>query len=414
MPLTFFSLCSVLLFCTIPVYKTVCYFIKIKEIFKMEQIYAPRYKNTIQIESKFNSFKANLGCASKIPKSNVDIKSVMNFDGTDDEFNSLEDSISLSRLAHVDDMKPIPFDPSDSSSRRHSVAQVPKKALHLKTVSNLVETQGKFNEGHRNRYIIYNKYKHIKMDHIANEEDQINLNVNDETVLALRFYEPFTYRPNANCDMKPKLSQGFLVLGSQLLSELRDRLYCECKFGPLYDISDNTDKAESSEKPFDHGFFFIGDTFYNDTRQPTIDYSEFIRNWAKNHDNIAELKTDSMEDTKFEDLTVRLGYPYLYQHSGNCEHLFTISDIRLISATDSLIREHYPLLKIVSSSKSVFCMICGVNEANTVVKDSSAHINDPSHLCNNCFKSYHYIDGKKIGSFKAYRYYGNFKTEGIN
>lgn len=380
----------------------------------MEQIYTPLYKNTIQIESKFDTFKANLGCALKIPKTNADIRTLMNFDGTDDEFSALENSISLSRLAQADDMKPMPFDPSDSASRRHSVAQVPKKALHLKTVSNLVEEQGKFNQGHRNRFMIYNKYKHIKRDHTADEEDQINLTVNAETILAIRFCEPFTYRPNANCDMKPKLSQGFFVLGSQFLSELRDKLHCECKFGPLYDVSDNPDEPEPSKKPFDHGFFFIGDTFYNDTRQPTIDYSEFIRNWAEKHDNIAELKTDSMEDVKFQDLTVRLGYPYLYQHYGNCEHLFTISDIRLISATDLLIREHYPLLKIVSSVKSVFCMICGVNEANTVVKDSPAHINDPSYLCKNCFKSYHYIDGKKVGSFKAYRYNGNVMTKAIN
>lgn len=380
----------------------------------MEQIYAPRYKNTIQVESKFDSFKANLGCALKIPNKNADIKLLMNFDGTDDEFNSLEESISLSQLAHDDDMKPMPFDPSESSTRRHSVAKVPKKSLHLKTVSALVEMQSKFNEGHRNRYISYNKYKHIKLDRIADEEDQINLNVNDETILAIRFYEPFTYRPNANCDKKPKLSQGFLVLGSQFLSELRDKLFCNCKFGPLYDISDNPHLPDTSQKPFDHGFFFIGDTFYNDTRQATIDYSEVIRNWAKNHDNIAELKTASMEDTKFQDLTVRLGYPYLYQHYGNCEHLFTISDIRLISATDSLIREQYPLLKIVSGSKSTVCVICGENEANFVVKDSTTHINDPSHLCNNCFKSYHYIDGQKVGNFKAYRFYGNVMTEGIN
>lgn len=379
----------------------------------MEKIYAPRYKNTIQVESKFDLFKAELGCASYIPKSNADIKSIMNFHGTDDEFHSLEDSISLSQLGHIDDMKPVPFDPSDSASRRHSVAQVPKKALHLKTVSTLVDTQGKFNEGHRNRYIIYNKYKHIKMDH-DDEYEETDLNVHDEIILAIRFYEPFTYRPNANCDMKPKLSQGFLVLGSQYLSELRDKLYCQCKFGPLYDISDDPDKPETADKTFEHGFFFIGDTFYNDTRQPTIDYSEVIRDWAKKHDNISELKTDSMEDIMFKDLNVRLGYPYLYQHYGNCEHLFTISDIRLISATDSLIRNNYPLLKIVSSSKSNICMICGVNEANIVVKDSTEHINDPSYLCNNCFKSYHYIDGKKIGSFKAYRYYGNYMPEGVN
>lgn len=383
----------------------------------MEQIYTPRNKNSFHVQSKFDSFKANLGCALRIPVNNADIKSLMNFSGTNDEFNSLEDSVSLTQVAHADDIKPMPFDPSDSSSRRNSVAQVPKRALHLQTVSNLVESQGKFNEGHRNRYIVYNKYRHIKMDQLADEDDQINLNVNDEIILALRFYEPFTYRPNSNCDLKPKLSEGFHVLGSQFLSELRDRLYCQCKFGPLYDISENPDApapSETAPKPFDHGFFFIGDTFYNDTRQPTIDYSEVIRNWAKKHDNIRELKIESMEDTKFQDLTVRLGYPYLYQHYGNCEHLFTISDIRLISATDSLIREQYPLLKIVSSSKSTFCTICGVNEANIVVKDSTAHINDPSHLCSTCFKSYHYIDGKKVGSFRAYRFYGNFIPEGIN
>ncbi|XP_037033559.1 snRNA-activating protein complex subunit 3 [Bradysia coprophila] len=376
----------------------------------MEQIYVPRYKSTVQIETHFNSYKANLGCALNIPVTTSHIKSLMNYQGMDEEFASLEDSISLQQLAHIDDLNPMPFDPSESSTRRHSVTRVPKKALHLKTVSALIEVQGKYNESHRNRYVSYNKYKHINTSH-ENDEGEINLNVNDEVVLAVRFYEPFTYRPNANCDLKPKLSQSFLVLGSQTLAELRDRLHCDSKFAPLYDISENPDKPDESEASFDHGFFFIGDTFYNDTRQPTIDYSEVIRNWAKNHENIAELKTNSMEDTKFEELTVRLGYPYLYQHYGNCEHLFTISDIRLISATDSLVRERYPMLKIVSGTKSIICMICGVNEANVVVKDSSAHINDPSHLCTGCFKSYHYVDGKKVGSFKAYRYYGNVMTE---
>lgn len=380
----------------------------------MEEIYSPRYKDTFKVETKFATFRANLGCARIIPQTNSDIKRLMNFEGTDDDFGSLEDSISLSQLYHVDDMKPMPFDPSDSSTRRHSVARIPKKALHLRTVSELIESQGKFNETHRNRFMIYNKYKHIKMAKTEGECDQIDLNVHDEVLLALRFYEPFVYRPNASTDVKPKLCQGFHVLGTQTLTELRDKLYCVCKFGPLYDISNDPDKVEPSNKPFDHGFFFIGDTFYNDTRQPTIDYSEVIRNWAKNHENIAELKTASMEDTKFQDLTIRMGYPYVYQHYGNCEHLFTVSDVRLISATDPLIRDRYPLLKIVSGTKSVICMICGVNEANIVVKDSPAHINDPSHLCTNCFKSYHYVDGKKIGEFKAYRYHGNVMSEGIN
>ena len=36
----------------------------------------------------------------------------------------------------------------------------------------------------------------------------------------------------------------------------------------------------------------------------------------------------NMEGTKLEDLTVRLGYPYLFSHHGNCEHLLVFADLR--------------------------------------------------------------------------------------
>ena len=35
-----------------------------------------------------------------------------------------------------------------------------------------------------------------------------------------------------------------------------------------------------------------------------------------------------MEDTKFEELKIRLGYPYYYCHQGNCEHLMIFDDMR--------------------------------------------------------------------------------------
>lgn len=37
-----------------------------------------------------------------------------------------------------------------------------------------------------------------------------------------------------------------------------------------------------------------------------------------------------MEDTRFVDLTVKVGFPYLYCHQGDCEHLVIITDIRLV------------------------------------------------------------------------------------
>lgn len=40
-----------------------------------------------------------------------------------------------------------------------------------------------------------------------------------------------------------------------------------------------------------------------------------------------------------------------------------------------------------------------------IIYDSPRMISNPSFLCNLCFRSYHYIDGKKIGTFSAVRYW---------
>ena len=37
-----------------------------------------------------------------------------------------------------------------------------------------------------------------------------------------------------------------------------------------------------------------------------------------------------MEETRFEDLTIKLGYPYVYAHQGNCEHIFIFRDLRYV------------------------------------------------------------------------------------
>lgn len=57
------------------------------------------------------------------------------------------------------------------------------------------------------------------------------------------------------------------------------------------------------------------------------DYSAVIREWAQNR-GIGHLKTARMEVTRFADLTISLGYPYVYQHQGNCEHLIIFADAR--------------------------------------------------------------------------------------
>jgi snRNA-activating protein complex subunit 3 len=40
------------------------------------------------------------------------------------------------------------------------------------------------------------------------------------------------------------------------------------------------------------------------------------------------LTSRKMEETTFQELTVRIGVPYIYVHQGNCEHMLIVSDVR--------------------------------------------------------------------------------------
>lgn len=371
----------------------------------MDIIYPPHYEEITNIKFCFNTLRESLGAAKTIPFNNAEIRSAMNL--SDDDFNDLQQSISIDQLAHPDDIRPTPYDPSKYSTKQKNYTHLPEKALRLNTVATLAKRAPSIQYGKLSRYMKYNKYMSI---HIPSDKSVADdLQPNEELLITVRVYEPFRYKTSTTSILKPKLSQRFIVLGSQLLTELRDRIYCHCKFGPFYDISVNPNKPEptSETKAFDHGFFYIYNTFYNDTRQPTVDYSEVIRNWSATQPEFGEFHVGRMETTQFLDLTVRLGSPCVYQHHGNCEHLFTFSDIRLISVEDSLVRSNYPLMNMISAPKQIFCNICGKLEANVMVTDSTVHIQDPAYLCQICFKLCHYIDDEKVGEFRAYRFYGN-------
>jgi len=51
--------------------------------------------------------------------------------------------------------------------------------------------------------------------------------------------------------------------------------------------------------------------------------------WAKSH-NFPSYSQAKMEDTRLENLTVKVGFPYLYCHQGDCEHLVIITDVRSV------------------------------------------------------------------------------------
>jgi len=113
-----------------------------------------------------------------------------------------------------------------------------------------------------------------------------------------------------------------------------------------------------------------------------------------------------MQDTRFEDLEIQLGYPYLYMHQGDCEHVCVFSDIRIrLPHHDSMVSEDYP--KIVSTNRrmQVRCGICNLNTSKWVTFGNKKLPEDPFFFCDACFHMFNYDEeGRKKSSFKAYPY----------
>ena len=129
--------------------------------------------------------------------------------------------------------------------------------------------------------------------------------------------------------------------------------------------------------------------------------------WARSPERgIGPFKTSRMEETKFSDLEIQLGYPYLYQHQGDCEHILVFSDIRLLKPyTDSIDANDYP--KIVSTNRrtQVRCGLCNLNTAKWMTFDNKRLPENPFFFCETCFYSFNYDkDDNKVNSFKAYPY----------
>ncbi|PSN52532.1 hypothetical protein C0J52_14314, partial [Blattella germanica] len=239
-----------------------------------------------------------------------------------------------------------------------------------------------------------------------------DLKPGNHILYTVRVYHPFIHKVGVRNAVLPRCSQEIVLLGSQTLDVLRDKVVCPCDLAVPGELSENPDKEFTARAKSNHvepilrRFYAFVDTFYNDFRDPAnIDYSRVIQDWASDH-NIGPFNTALMERTRFEDLKMKLGYPYVYQHQGKCEHLLVFSNVRLLHSCDKLLSMLYPSLRSMSSSNSQYCIICGIYTARWVTFENDRVPHDPSYFCDSCFRSYNYIDGKKIGKFKAYPFFG--------
>ncbi|XP_022058605.1 snRNA-activating protein complex subunit 3 [Acanthochromis polyacanthus] len=234
-------------------------------------------------------------------------------------------------------------------------------------------------------------------------EDVTDLIPEGEVILTINVYYPavfekFTYN---------RSHMTLLMTGSHSLAELRDAICCVSDLQVCGEFSNTPDVAPDfiSKDHYKSAFFFFEGVFYNDMRFPECqDISKTTMEWAKAR-NFPSFTQAKMEDTRMADLKVKVGFPYLYCHQGDCEHLVIITDVRLSHRSDCLDRKLFPLLTHKHRIVTQKCAVCHLFIGRWFTTDDHFAPSDPCLFCDKCFRMLHYdAQGNKLGDFLAYPY----------
>ncbi|XP_077460983.1 snRNA-activating protein complex subunit 3 [Stigmatopora argus] len=230
-----------------------------------------------------------------------------------------------------------------------------------------------------------------------------NLVPEGNIILTINVYYPATFKKF--CYVRPHAT--LLLLGTQKLTELRDAVCCASDLEVYGEFSNNPDTAPDfvSKDHYKSAFFFFEGVFYNDMRYPECrDISQTTITWATAN-KFPTYTQAKMEDTTFEDLKIKLGFPYLYCHQGDCEHIVIITDARLTHKDDGLDRTLYPMLVHKHRVATQKCAVCSTFIARWCTVGDQLAPSHPCLFCDKCFRMLHYdADGNKLGEFLAYPY----------
>ncbi|KAM6972841.1 snRNA-activating protein complex subunit 3 [Aplochiton taeniatus] len=234
-------------------------------------------------------------------------------------------------------------------------------------------------------------------------ENAVDLLSEGELILGINVYYPAVFERSKR--ERPHITLS--MLGSHYLSDLRDAICCVSDLQVCGEFSNVPDMAPDfiSKDLYKSAFFYFEGVFYNDMRSPECqDISTIVIEWAKSR-NLPTYTQAKMEDTRLVDLKVKLGYPYLYCHQGDCEHLVIITDIRLSHKDDCLDKRLYPLLTHKHRVVTKKCSVCHVYIGRWVTTNDKLAPKDPCLFCSKCFRTLHYdSEGNKLGDFLAHPY----------
>lgn len=75
-----------------------------------------------------------------------------------------------------------------------------------------------------------------------------------------------------------------------------------------------------------------------------------------------------------------------------------------MTTNDVLSLSAYPRIERIRPTSGKNCIYCGLFNVHWIVTEHNRIPHGISYFCNKCFISYNYVNGKKIGNFKAYKY----------
>jgi hypothetical protein len=250
-----------------------------------------------------------------------------------------------------------------------------------------------------------------------------NVNGSEERELIYEFaiYHPF----------KNSKTGQIALTGSSKLYDLKDKIYCV-----LDEIHSNSSSS----------FFFIENTFYNDTRHDfktlsnkisenkirklnlnslsylqeenysTIkedsDYKNFKKEfYSKGNFQPSEVYDEiSMEDLTLDQIHFRVGYPYLFRHIDYCDHMVMLVDIKLSDFYDKFVKEEgRGIVTYQKKLKRRLCDGCNFYYAKFIsINDKiGGESNKVIFFCEYCLKKLHQKEIKEntLSSLKLIPYY---------
>ncbi len=137
---------------------------------------------------------------------------------------------------------------------------------------------------------------------------------------------------------------------------------------------------------------------------------EYIEYIAKNQlhklDGWDLIAQTDMHRFTWSNLEIHIGAHYLFLHCGNCEHHFSISDIRAMHPHEVQDRDKYPICVYKREGTYEKCIVCCLNPANFVAIGDPLSDQNPSFYCDECLFMLHYShDGRRLhDSFHLFPY----------